>query len=363
MAWQINSETQFGKKLQSRITTSQLPDSQVSGCHRSDLQRFSVPLNKPSKVAQLAHNLQDINSELTLVEPEPEVSGLPRDSTLYISSSHDQRDGVEETPATLHMPNLHGQSFTGPNTLDDMAISHVTASIHSDNRLSTSEEHISVKSSDSSSSSESQPQTGSHLIIPSLENVSDACDPLQPLSKPQFAQYSNNTSVKKPKSRQGHKREAHRYSSPPAQQTLFCKVVQAQQNLIKHNQEIEHILNDCQHQKEVIQFQQSELDKFKASSIENSDYIRTLEKEKEDLKAKIKKFEQLSVKYKNHMNEVVMSQKHLLRESQRIQKVETDMKSFQEAYVSREAHIKKLECLLHEAKEFRAPAEKLLVGM
>jgi chromosome segregation ATPase len=172
---------------------------------------------------------------------------------------------------------------------------------------------------------------------------------------------SNNSSrVQKPETI----KETHSYSSPTSEwPPLLSNVILAQQNLIRHSQEVKDILNDYQFQKETIQVQQFELEHLKASSIEKSKEIQTLEAERASLKAKIKKMELLSIKYKNHMNEVVIAQKNLMRESSKIQKVQIDAKLFQTSYDSRDEHIKKLESLLHEAREFRAPAQKLLASM
>jgi predicted RNase H-like nuclease (RuvC/YqgF family) len=133
--------------------------------------------------------------------------------------------------------------------------------------------------------------------------------------------------------------------------------------LIRHSQEVKDILNDYQFQKETVQVQQSELEHLKASTTEKSKEIQTLEAERASLKSKIKKMELLSIKYKNHMNEVIIAQKNLMRESLKIQKVQIDAKLFQTSYDSRDEHIKKLESLLHEAREFRAPAQTLLASM
>lgn len=69
--------------------------------------------------------------------------------------------------------------------------------------------------------------------------------------------------------------------SPPIHQSQFVsKIAQAQQSLIKHNQEVEDILSGYQDQKSVIQHQQSELEQVKASCVEYSEQIQTLEAEK-----------------------------------------------------------------------------------
>ena len=306
---------------------------------------------------------QNTNTEPNLVESEPQMRDLPEESTPYESIPHRHQNGGEESHTNLHASNPQEQSSTRFKTSENILIGDAAAVDHSDNGPPSSENQMPVHSSNRHLSSHPQRQFISNLIIPILEKVPGTCDQFELSSDRRVVQYNNNASVKKPNPRHNHRTEVHRYSSPPIQQPRpISKVAQAQENLIKHNQEVEDILNECQLQKEVIQLQQSELESFKASKSESCEKIQSLEADKGALKAKIKKLEQLSIKYKNHMNEVVISQKHLMRESQRIQKVQTDIKIFQASYDTQEVHIKKLESLLHEAKEFRAPAEKLLTG-
>jgi cell division protein FtsB len=200
----------------------------------------------------------------------------------------------------------------------------------------------------------------SQLIIPIPVNAPKISDELRRDFASGHITTNNYSSVQKSK----NIKETHSYSSPTSDwPPLLSNVILAQQNLIRHSQEVKDILNDYQFQKETVQVQQSELEHLKASTTEKSKEIQTLEAERASLKSKIKKMELLSIKYKNHMNEVIIAQKNLMRESLKIQKVQIDAKLFQTSYDSRDEHIKKLESLLHEAREFRAPAQTLLASM
>lgn len=345
-------------------SSSDCLDFGVSKRQISPHQNLALLSNEPLRPSPSSEETQGSNTELA--SNGGGVNELARDSTLYKSASHNQQNRAEELQKNVQVSNSQERDSTDPNISEAMAIGGVaTDCSQSDNLLPTSESQVPVKPATRPSSSQSQQQShGSNSLMLLSNDVSDTFGHLQQASEPGLLQYNNDARVKKSKIINNHRREIHRYSSPPTQHTRFLsKVAQAQQSLIQHNQEVEDILDDCQRQKEIIQSQQSELEKLKTLEVEKTGKIQALELEKKAQKAKIKKFEQLSSKYKDHMNEVVMSQKQLLRESQRIRKVETDAKVFQEAYITREAHIKKLECLLDEVKEFRAPAEKLLAGM
>lgn len=336
----------------------------VSRRQASPQQNFILLSTEMHRTSSLAEEVQNANPGLPVTNKGEGINEPLQDNTLSKLTSHHQQNRREQLHKTIHVLNPHEQSSTDYKSSEAMAINDVvTHCPQSDNLLPTSENQVQRKPA--SIPSLSQPQKRSHgnnPLIPLSKDVLDTFDHIQKTSEP--GSYNNDARIRKSKSLHNYKRDIHRYSSPPIQQPrLLSKVAQAQQTLIKHSQEVEDILDDCQRQKEVIQSQKSELERLKTFDVEKSEKIQALELEKKAQKAKIKKFEQLSGKYKDHMNEVVLSQKQLLRESQRIRKVETDLKSFQEAYITREAHIKKLECLLAEVKEFRRPAEKLLAGM
>ena len=341
----LSSEVPLCQDVQSRISIGECLDSEASRFKISTLPNCPISSKEQSGGIPVTGEAQNTNPQLNLIDSEPQMRDLSQESM-----------SGEGLHAAIHPSDPQEQDPINHKSFEDTIIGDAAAGDHSDNRPPSSESQIPIHTAHGPWSSQSQAQF-------SRNKVPEACDQLQLSFDLRVVQYNCNTIVKKPRPRYNHTTEVHRYSSPPTQQSrLISKVAQAQENLIRHNQEVEDILNDCQLQKEVIRLQQSELECFKASKIENSEKIQSLEADKGALKAKIKKLEQLSIKYKNHMNEVVISQKHLLRESQTIQKVQTDLKNFQVSYDTQEAHIKKLESLLEEAREFRAPAEKLLAS-
>lgn len=305
----------------------------------------------------------NLNSILTDLGPEDSASAAV--SALFRPAPLKQQNTEEDFTAGLKISKAHQHNLKDANIVGDIAMAGASAEcILSDGRFFSSQNQVPTRPVSRQSSSHSQPQSNhTNGAISTVKDASDNCNHIQHTSQLPTTQSHLNPKMNVSETRHSYKRGSQRYSPHHLQEEQhFCKAVQAQEGLIKHNQEIEDILNHVDHQKEVIQFLQSELERLKASGVEKFEKVQALEREKVALKAKVKKFERLSVRYKDHMNEVVISQKHLFRESQRMQSVHADMKIFQEAYVTRETHIKKLECLLQEAKEFRAPAEKLLTG-
>lgn len=176
-------------------------------------------------------------------------------------------------------------------------------------------------------------------------------------------QFINNTKVKKPKFGQNQREQGRKPNSSPIQKSQgLSKAAETYHNFLKYGQEFEDMLKDYQSSKEIVESQKSELEKLKTSNAESLQQIRDLKEEKVILTRKIKRIEQLAANYKDHMNDVVELQKKLRKDYQQIQKAGTDLKIIQEAHVTREAHIKRLEYLLQGVKEFRAPAERLLAG-
>jgi hypothetical protein len=323
-----------------------------------------MPSSETYGGSSYVNDMQETNTEQILIKWGTDENGLLKGSVPQKHVPHGQGHKAEESPQKHQILSSQQQEPVKPPSPELMPVlCHVDAGGFqpSDQRL-LAESQVAIQP-DSRPSSQSLLQSSrSHLVIQATEFFPTQFSRLQHPFEPK--QFNDNTKVKKSKSGQSHKTEVQKCTTSFIRQPIpLSKVAQAQQNLLKHNQEVEDILIECQSQKGIIERQQSELDNLKSSSVEYSKRIQSLDMEKESLKMKVKKFEQLAVKYKDHMNEVIVSQKKLLRDSQRIQKVETDIKISQEAYITREAHIKKLEHLLQEAKEFRAPAEKLFAGM
>jgi hypothetical protein len=361
----INSQPEFHLHLRPTLPPEgRLEDHKSQFSAQENLNESS---NELPGSPLLGNNIQKTNSTLTLTNWETKEDELARKCAPYEESVHRQQNWTEESQEGLQTLSPEQKVLEDPAGSGGITtLRGVEASgFRSASPSPILEGRVPEQAKSRSFSLQSQHQSRrDDLAIPTRGDIQNQRAHLQQPSEPPAVHFSNSSKIKKSKPRQHHIMEAQRYSSSPIQQPRpLSKVAQAQQNLFKHNQEVDDILKDCQNQKEIIELQQSELEKLKFSNVESTEQIRALEMEKEILKAKIKKFELLAVKYKDHMNEVVTSQKKLLKDSQHMQKVETDVKLFQEAYVNREAHIKKLECLLQEVKEFRAPAEKLLAGM
>jgi hypothetical protein len=361
----ISPRTEFHRHLQP--PTGSRRDSidcepQISGQHN-----FYMSSSETYGGLSYVDDVEETNAEQILTKWGTDENRLLKGSVPQKDAPHSQGHKTEESPENHQMLSSQQQGPVEPPSPDDIpALCLVDAGgFQPSNPPLLAESQVAIQPDSRPSSSQSRPQSSrSHLVIQGTEIFPTQSSRLQQPFEHAILQFNNNTKVKKSKSGQSHKKEAQRCTSSFIRQPRpLSKVAQAQQNLLKHNQEVEDILGECQSQKEIIELQQSELENLKSSSVESSKRIQSLEMEKETLKVKVKKFEQLTVKYKDHMNEVIVSQKKLLRDSQRIQKVETDIKISQEAYITREAHIKKLEHLLQEAKEFRAPAEKLFAGM
>jgi hypothetical protein len=134
-------------------------------------------------------------------------------------------------------------------------------------------------------------------------------------------------------------------------------------DFIQYLPRIEETLHDYGKQKEVLGSQQVEIAKLNSSTMESSKQIKRLEEEKSALAAKIKKFTEISARYKTHMNDVVNAQKHLLAESNKIKaeslRVREESKAALKAHEDRESHVNMLRNLIYQAKSVRPPIEKL----
>ena len=368
-SFHVHPGTQSCGELRHGVSTSQLLTLRDSGRQISPHKDLTTSSSEQPWGSPFTNEDQSTNRNPILTNLGSEDIASAGVSTLSGSAPPNQQNIEENFPADPEMQEVQqcGLTSTTGNVVGDITRADADYNcIRSDGRLVSSESQVPIRATSRPSSSYTQPQ--SHHInatISAVKDVPDNRDQFQQTSEPPATKDHYNSKMKKSKPGYNHNivNITQGYGSPSIQQERhLSKVAQAQQSLVKHNQEIEDILNHAERQKEIIQFLQSELERLKASGVENIEKVQALEMEKVTLKAKIQKFERLSIKYKDHMNEVVISQKHLFKESQRMQSVQNDMKIFQEAYVTREAHIKKLQCLLREATEFRAPAEKLLTG-
>lgn len=126
------------------------------------------------------------------------------------------------------------------------------------------------------------------------------------------------------------------------------------------------VLQDYEFQKQRVEAQRREIDELRKANEGSKEQIAKLKTDKAKLDEKIKKLTDHCSKYKNHMNDVVKSQKFL-----RIQAAEMKAKSKEilhirieaqkkdsEAHARGEAMLQKIDAALKQAREFRAAAGK-----
>jgi hypothetical protein len=128
--------------------------------------------------------------------------------------------------------------------------------------------------------------------------------------------------------------------------------------------EYDNMIQNFEQQKLQMDLQRKEIIKLKDSQ----ERIEALEKEKESLTKKVKKLEELSSKYKKHMNEVVTAQKFLKTEATNIMETSTkalELYASNGVYAGRaqgETVAQKLKCAIEESKGLRVAVEKSASG-
>jgi hypothetical protein len=131
-------------------------------------------------------------------------------------------------------------------------------------------------------------------------------------------------------------------------QKFFRQAADIEEKLLGYNSKIE-----------LVESQKEQIEKLQGSNQESKAQIKALESEKDKLQKKIEKYAELSSKYKDHINQVAVSQKWLLNQAR---KMKEDKKAILEAsttFAKSEAHFQNLEAMIKEAKEFRVPAVQL----
>jgi hypothetical protein len=124
---------------------------------------------------------------------------------------------------------------------------------------------------------------------------------------------------------------------------------------LANGQEYLEVMQDYERQCQLVESQKSEIEKLRDTSETSIKKIKALESEKVDLAEKVKKFTELSSKYKKHMNEVVKAQKYLKIQASEIQKKAAEAI---EARKAKETILRKLENAIMDAKSLRVPAEE-----
>lgn len=126
---------------------------------------------------------------------------------------------------------------------------------------------------------------------------------------------------------------------------------------------IEQALKEYVDQKAVLESQQAEIEKLNLSNKESKEQIQLLQDEKVALAAKVKRFTEISARYKAHMNDVVQAQKHLMDERKKIKtesaEVREQSKAALKAHADRQNHENTLRQLIIKTRDIRPPAEKL----
>jgi hypothetical protein len=125
------------------------------------------------------------------------------------------------------------------------------------------------------------------------------------------------------------------------------------------------MIRNFEQQKQQIEFQKNEIANLRNSDNSSQKLIKALEKEKEDLTQRLNKLEELSSKYKKHMNEVVNTQKWLKTEAEKIKKTSSQALARYALYVEnggKEAATEKLRSAIEDSKELRVAVEKSASG-
>jgi hypothetical protein len=141
-------------------------------------------------------------------------------------------------------------------------------------------------------------------------------------------------------------------------------------NFLEKGQKILDTMKDYERQNQLVESQKIEIEKLRDTSDSSIKQIKELESEKADLTNKLKKFAEISSKYKKHMNDVVKAQKYLKSQANEIQKntkeVVESMKKEGEThtatYTATKAVLQKIEIAITDAKSIRAPAEESALG-
>ena len=136
-------------------------------------------------------------------------------------------------------------------------------------------------------------------------------------------QANQSAKIKKSKSKQKDQASSsaisavsHAAESRPRQDV--SKPSQKYREFLSHGEGFLDELDKCEKQAEYIESQKAEIEKLKGSGAEFQNKITILEEEKRELKEKMKKLKNVSIKYHTHMNEVVNAQKILLLEAKYI---------------------------------------------
>jgi hypothetical protein len=122
------------------------------------------------------------------------------------------------------------------------------------------------------------------------------------------------------------------------------------------------IIEDYEQQSQLVVTQKTEIEKLRNVNDSAINQVRALETEKAGLNDKLKKFAELSSKYKKHINDVVMAQKYLKSQAQEIQKSTKEAIESTKIAAKNYATIQKFVTAVEDAKRIRVSEEKFAQG-
>ena len=157
----------------------------------------------------------------------------------------------------------------------------------------------------------------------------------------------------KPAVASGHQREATK-ARP--------KFFQEYKAFLDNAEQLLEFMEDYDLQSKKIEAQKTEIKKLRDTSDSAINQVRALEKEKADLTDKLKRFSEISSKYKKHMNDVIISQKYLKSQAQEIQKSTRDAVAKTRLAVENHATLVKIEEAVKKAKDILISQEILEKG-
>jgi hypothetical protein len=157
----------------------------------------------------------------------------------------------------------------------------------------------------------------------------------------------------------------HRQQSRPSP-----KFFEDYKNFLENGQKFLDTMKDYEQQSQLVEAQKAEIEKLRDTSDSSIKQIKALESEKADLTDKLKKFADISSKYKKHMNDVVKAQKYLKSQANEIQKntkeavesMKKEGETHTATHTATKAALQKIEIAITDAKSIRAPAEKFALG-
>jgi hypothetical protein len=135
-----------------------------------------------------------------------------------------------------------------------------------------------------------------------------------------------------------------------------------QQKLRSQAAELESQRKELETRQSNLESRDAKIRKLELAIGEANKRCQLREEEKIALAARVKRFGEISARYKAHMNDVVIAQKHLMGESARMKKdsveIREENKAMMEAFTNRDFHERSLRSLIDESKTIPPIVEK-----